>query len=313
MYMLTPPAGWEIVPDYLAIFKPSSYHWLIPALNNPSEASQQTVTLGALLFAAIAVCESVPGIHRHANWPTRAGIYFCAAVIFYVSVSGVASVAMESMLRYEFCVHALIVLALLNPLGQFQRMAVFLRALGIAAVALVCAAWTECARLVSLEFYSPAALDRVTRMKTSVAIRGAGPAGLTAGYLLSKRTESRSPSWKPIRCPSGVFRALSPTRVSLRHRLAIVSSPSPRQSKISGLKFYQTTCWFGPVHRAFLQRQVFPYPLKPFEALINLGVLKSGLCVLSWLKARLFPVPRSAQFRGMGHQSVRQTPFQHLL
>ena len=140
MYMLTQAAGWGIVPDYLAVFKPSSYHWLIPALNNPTEASQMTVTLGALLFAAIAVCESVPGIHRHANWPTRAGIYFCAAVIFYVSVSGVASVAMESMLRYEFCVHALIVLALLNLLGQFQRTPVFLRALGMAAVALVCAA-----------------------------------------------------------------------------------------------------------------------------------------------------------------------------
>src|SRR5205823_6738883 len=40
IYMLTQAAGWGIVPDYLAVFKPSSYRWLIPALNNPTEASQ---------------------------------------------------------------------------------------------------------------------------------------------------------------------------------------------------------------------------------------------------------------------------------
>jgi hypothetical protein len=70
----------------------------------------------------------------------RVGIYFCAAATYYVSVSGVACVAMESMLRYEFCVHALIVLALLNYLRQFPTPPMFVRVLGIAAVALVSAA-----------------------------------------------------------------------------------------------------------------------------------------------------------------------------
>ncbi|MDQ2825235.1 MAG: hypothetical protein M3R29_07290, partial [Verrucomicrobiota bacterium] len=36
MYMLTQSAGWGITFDYLAVFRPSSYHWLIPALNNPT-------------------------------------------------------------------------------------------------------------------------------------------------------------------------------------------------------------------------------------------------------------------------------------
>jgi len=40
IYMLTQAAGWGIIPDYLAVFKPSSYRWLVPALNNPTEASQ---------------------------------------------------------------------------------------------------------------------------------------------------------------------------------------------------------------------------------------------------------------------------------
>jgi hypothetical protein len=140
IYMLTQSAGWGIVPDYLAVFKPSSYRWLVPALNSPTEASQMSMTLGALLFAAIALCELLPAIHRRTEWTTRAGFYFCAAVIYYISVSGVASVEMESMLRYEFCVHALIVLALLHFLRQFRMPPVLVRAFGMAAVALVSAA-----------------------------------------------------------------------------------------------------------------------------------------------------------------------------
>src|SRR5213595_1610063 len=57
IYMLTQAAGWGIVPDYLAVFKPSSYRWLVPALNNPTEASQMSMTLGALLLGIIALCE----------------------------------------------------------------------------------------------------------------------------------------------------------------------------------------------------------------------------------------------------------------
>ena len=139
IYMLTQAAGWGIVPDYLAVFKPSSYRWFVPALNDPTEASQISMTLGAVLFVGIAVCELLPAIRQRADLPVRAGIYFCAFVIYYLSVSGVASVDMESMLRYEFCVHALIVLALLNFLSQFRTPPVLVRAFGIAAVALLSA------------------------------------------------------------------------------------------------------------------------------------------------------------------------------
>src|SRR6202043_276817 len=40
----------------------------------------------------------------------------------------------------------------------------------------------------------------------------------------------------------------------------------------------------------------FTYPLKPFEALLKLGIFQSLLCVLSWLKARLFPVRNPRNF-----------------
>jgi hypothetical protein len=138
IYMLTQAAGWGITPDYLAVFKPSSYRWFVPALNDPTEASQISMTLGAVLLVGIAICEL--SIRRRVDLPIRAGIYFCAFAIYYLSVSGVACVDMESMLRYEFCVHALIVLALLNFLRQFHTPPVLVRALGTAAVALLSAA-----------------------------------------------------------------------------------------------------------------------------------------------------------------------------
>jgi hypothetical protein len=140
LYMLTQAAGWGIVPDYFAVFRPESYRWLVPALNDPTEVSQLSMTLGAVLLVAIAVCELIPAIRRRAGLPVRAGIYFCAATIYYLSVSGVACVDMESMLRYEFSAYALIVLALLNFLRQFRTPPIWVRALGAAAVALVSAA-----------------------------------------------------------------------------------------------------------------------------------------------------------------------------
>jgi hypothetical protein len=140
MYMLTQQSGWAIIPDYLAVFRPSSYRWLVPALNNPTEASQLTMTIGGLLLLGTVLCEVLPAVRRRFGWTTRVGFYFCAAVIYYICVSGVASVEMESMLRYEFCVHALIVLAILHFLHQLPTPRMWVRASGMAAMALLCAA-----------------------------------------------------------------------------------------------------------------------------------------------------------------------------
>lgn len=118
LYMLTQEAGWAIAPDYLALFKPASYRWPVPPLNDPTQWSQLTMSLGALCFVAVAVFEIVMARRRRTGWQVRAGIYFAAFITYYISVSGVASVEMESMLRYQFCAHALLILAMMHYLGQ---------------------------------------------------------------------------------------------------------------------------------------------------------------------------------------------------
>jgi hypothetical protein len=140
LYMLTQLSGWAIIPDYLAVFRPASYRWLVPALNNPTEASQMTMTLGGVLLLVAMLGELLPIVRRHLGWRTRIGFYFCAVVIYYISVSGVASVEMESMLRYEFCVHALIVLAIIHFLHQLPAPPLLARVFGMAAIALLSAA-----------------------------------------------------------------------------------------------------------------------------------------------------------------------------
>src|SRR5947208_13812430 len=126
-------------------------------------------------------------------------------------------------------------------------------------------------------------------MKTKVAIIGAGPAGLTAGYLLSKESVdvvvleavpvyvggmSRTVTYKGFHFDIGGHRVFSKSKAVEDFWTEILPNDMlgrPRSSRIFyGGKFYS-------------------YPLKPFEALIKLGLFKSTLSVLSWLKARRFP------------------------
>src|ERR1700736_5154074 len=133
-------------------------------------------------------------------------------------------------------------------------------------------------------------------MKTTVAIIGAGPAGLTAAYLLSKNKVdvtvleadpvyvggiSRTAKYKGFHFDIGGHRFFSKSKAVEDLWTEILPNDllqRPRSSKI------------------YYDGKFFTYPLKPFEALIKLGVVRSTICVLSWLKARLFPVRHPRNF-----------------
>jgi hypothetical protein len=140
LYMLTQEAGWGIDPDYLAIFRPENYRFVLPALEDSTGASQLTSTLAGLLFVAIAMAELAASIRRRTNWRQRLGFYLSAAIVYYISLAGVASVGLESMLRYHLCVHALIVLGVIHYLGEFRLLPGYVRALGMAVASIACAA-----------------------------------------------------------------------------------------------------------------------------------------------------------------------------
>ena len=126
-------------------------------------------------------------------------------------------------------------------------------------------------------------------------IVGAGPAGLTAAYELSKKGQrvvvleadpeyvggiSRTVNYHGYRFDIGGHRFFSKSREVEDLWTEILSTDMlerPRSSKI------------------FYRGKFYAYPLKPLEALSQLGVMESALCVSSFLKARLKPVrnPRS--------------------
>ncbi len=133
-------------------------------------------------------------------------------------------------------------------------------------------------------------------MKTTVAVIGAGPAGLTAAYVLAKKGVdvtvleadpvyvggiSRTATYKGFHFDIGGHRFFSKAKAVEDLWSEILPNDMlerPRSSRI------------------FYGRKFFAYPLKPFEALMKLGVLKSILCVLSWLKAQLLPVRNPRNF-----------------
>ena len=130
----------------------------------------------------------------------------------------------------------------------------------------------------------------------SVAIIGAGPAGLTAAYLLSKS-----------QVPVTILEA-DPTYVG---GIAHTVKYKGYHFDIGGHRFFSKSkevedLWTELLPNDMLDRprslrifyngKFFSYPLKAFEALFKLGVFESARCMLSYLKASLFPVKDPKNF-----------------
>jgi protoporphyrinogen oxidase len=130
----------------------------------------------------------------------------------------------------------------------------------------------------------------------SVLCIGAGPAGLTAAYLLSKSDRpvtvlerdpvyvggiSRTVQYKGFRFDIGGHRFFSKSRDIEDLWAEILGNDfidRPRKSRI------------------FYRGQLFDYPLKAFGALRQLGISEAVRCVSSYGKSRLHPVPNPHNF-----------------
>ncbi len=133
-------------------------------------------------------------------------------------------------------------------------------------------------------------------MPKKVAIIGAGPAGLTAAYLLGKAQLdiivfekdpkyvggiSRTESYKGYHFDIGGHRFFSKSKEVEDFWTEILADDLLERSRSS---------------RIFYNNKFFTYPLSPFDALVKLGIYESFLCVISYLFAKLFPVKNPKSF-----------------
>ncbi|WP_232730253.1 NAD(P)/FAD-dependent oxidoreductase [Novosphingobium kunmingense] len=125
--------------------------------------------------------------------------------------------------------------------------------------------------------------------QVDVAIIGAGPAGLTAGYLLTKAGLSVAIIEKDETYVGGISR-------TVEHE--------GYRFDIGGHRFFSKSqqvvdLWNEILPDDFIQRprmsriyyegKFYSYPLRAFEALWNLGIWRSTLCMASFAKAQVFP------------------------
>jgi protoporphyrinogen oxidase len=129
-----------------------------------------------------------------------------------------------------------------------------------------------------------------------VAIIGAGPAGLTAAYLLTKKGYSVSVIEKDTRYVGGISRTVE---------------VDGYRFDIGGHRFFSKSkevvdLWNEILPDDFIQRprmsriyyegKFYSYPLRAFEALFNLGIIRSTLCMASYVKAKAFPNKKVRSF-----------------
>lgn len=133
--------------------------------------------------------------------------------------------------------------------------------------------------------------------KVSVGIIGAGPAGLTAAYLLAKQGVDVAVLEADPQYVGGISKTVKHDGFHFDiggHRFF---------SKSQQVEDFWTEILPDDMldrprsSRIYYRKKYFSYPLKAFEALFRLGIIESALCVLSYAKARAFPIKNPVSFQ----------------
>ncbi len=131
-----------------------------------------------------------------------------------------------------------------------------------------------------------------------VIIIGAGPAGLTAAYEISKSKEFSCVLIEKSKYVGGMARSvelLGQTVDIGPHRFF---SNDTRVNKLWLEVVGKNYQMVDRLTRIFYKGKYFDYPLKPINAFLNLGIKETIFCLLSFFLVKLFPHKRPDTFEG---------------
>jgi protoporphyrinogen oxidase len=122
-----------------------------------------------------------------------------------------------------------------------------------------------------------------------VAIIGAGPAGLTAAYLLTKAGYSVAVIEKDTRYVGGISRTVE--HEGYRFDIGGHRFFSKSQAVVDLWNEILPDDFITRprMSRIYYESKFYAYPLRAFQALRNLGLWRSTLCMASFAKAQMFP------------------------
>jgi hypothetical protein len=109
LYLRLQRLGWGNEPNFIAIFDPRSY---IPKLFFEDTTNSVCRASNLFLLALFFWVFRAEWLRRPLQLGKRIGLYFSATVMFFISLSGKANYNMDSMVRYNLPVFALLVLAI---------------------------------------------------------------------------------------------------------------------------------------------------------------------------------------------------------
>lgn len=128
-----------------------------------------------------------------------------------------------------------------------------------------------------------------------IAIIGGGPAGLTAAYQLAKEGQVVD-----LFEASDAVGGMSKT-INLWGQLVDLGphrffSTDPRVNQVWREALGNDFAMVDRLTRIYYRKTFFYYPLKAFNALLNLGLYESGRSIASYAKARLLPIRDESNF-----------------
>lgn len=121
LYFQTQREGQGVAADWLWFVRPSSYAFFgslfYSHLDWTDDLSRLSVALTVLLLAAVGRREWQLARSGDDGWRVRVVFYLCAAGLMFLHAAGVSPRHMQSMLRYAYPVHLLLMLTLAQWLG----------------------------------------------------------------------------------------------------------------------------------------------------------------------------------------------------